>query len=806
MNNHPHLRTFASDASEAAFLLGGIGTGNVSLGARGELRDWEIFNHPGKGARLPRAFFSIYAQRGEEPGVARVLEARLTPPFSRSHGFSSEEVAGLPRLAHAVMAAEYPFVWHTFEDDRLPVEVALESFTPFVPLNPDDSGIPCAVLTYTLRNPGTQTVRASIVGSLPNMAGYAGHPPDGNPNTSGSEHQINELREEPPATGLFFSSSAYGESDLRRVSMCLLTSSEGLTAKPEWFSGGWFDGLRDFWDDFSADGLLECASDSGAYGNAFHQVPFKTGSIGNQVTLAAGESRQLRFVLTWHVPNRVKRWGGDVDYTDTTQQTIRNRYAVRFGDAWEVGTYLVSNLEPLERQSRDFHGAFFGSTVPYPLLEAASANITVIRSTTCLWLEDGTFAGWEGCSDGAGCCFGSCTHVWNYAQTLAFLFPSLERTMRRVEFLEETDDSGKMTFRANAVFDQDPWDFGEPAADGQMGSVIRVYREWMLSGDRAFLTEMWPAVKRSLEFAFEYWDTDADLVFDGKQHNTYDIEFFGPNPLTAVLFLAALHAGASLAAAVGDREAHARYQDALSAGALRADELLWNGEYYQQRIDNVDAHKYQYGSGCLSDQLLGQLLAHVTGMGYLLPADHVRAAVQSIYRHNFKTDFTEHDNTQRTYVLNDEHGLLLCTWPRGGRPRFPFVYSEEVWTGIEYHVAAHLIYEGFVEEGLELVRAVRDRHDGYRRNPWNEVECGHHYARSLSSWALLTAYTGFVADLPAKRIRFAPRTTEIPFSTFWSTGTAWGTYSRDRDSSGGGVNEELTVLYGDAELTITPAG
>lgn len=798
MDRTPHIRTFNSDADQAAFLLGGIGTGNVSLGARGELRDWEIFNHPGKGTRLPHAFFSVFAQAEGEPPVARVLEARLQPPFSRGHGFDSTEAGGLPRLESATMAAEYPFVWHTFSDGRLPVEVTLESFTPFVPLNPHDSGIPCAVLTYTVRNPQTVSVDATIVGSLPNIAGYSGQGCGGSPVFPGAAAQLNELRRDSQAAGLFFWSEAYGDRDLRSASMSLICSEEGMTAKPEWFAGGWYDAITDFWDDFSSDGVLEPAAASDAYGNRMNYDRFKTGSIGNRVHIAPGEERELRFILTWHVPNRVKRWNGDVDYEDTGQPTVRNHYATRFADAWEVGTYVLAELDRLERQSRAFHSAFFSSTIPYTILESASANITVLRSTTCFWLEDGTFAGWEGCNDTSGCCFGTCTHVWNYAQTAAFLFPSLERSMRRVEFLKETDASGKMAFRANAVFDQPTWEFGEPAADGQMGAVIRTYREWVLSGDREFLNEVWPAVKRALEFAYSYWDTDNDGVLDGKQHNTYDIEFFGPNPMTAVLFLAALRAGAELASVMGEHDLEDRYRRTYEAGSRRADEILWNGQYYQQRIEDVDEHKYQYGDGCLSDQLFGQFLAHVTGLGYLLPVDHVRTAVESIYRHNYRTDFTEHHNPQRAYVLNDERGLLLCTWPRGGRPRFPFVYSHEVWTGIEYHVAAHLIYEGFVDEGLELVATVRERHDGYRRNPWNEVECGHHYVRSMASWALLTAYTGFTADVPNGIVRFAPRTDCVPFQTFWSTGTAWGTFTRDRDAATGEVTEALQVLFGDA--------
>jgi len=184
------------------------------------------------------------------------------------------------------------------------------------------------------------------------------------------------------------------------------------------------------------------------------------------------------------------------------------------------------------------------------------------------------------------------------------------------------------------------------------------------------------------------------------------------------------------------------------------------------------------------------------GLGHLLPPSHVRKAIRSVYRHNFKAGFHDHDNTQRTYALNDEAGLLLCTWPNGGRPAYPFVYSHEVWTGVEYQVASHLILEGLLDEGLTIVKAVRDRHDGVRRNPWNEVECGHHYARSLSSWGLLLALSGFTCDAPGRRIEFSPRMNADGFSSFWSTGTAWGTYTQTLDRDTGRSKWSIDIIHG----------
>jgi hypothetical protein len=383
--------------------------------------------------------------------------------------------------------------------------------------------------------------------------------------------------------------------------------------------------------------------------------------------------------------------------------------------------------------------------------------------------------------------------VWNYAQTAAFLFPELERSMRTVEFALETNEEGWMQFRSNRLFGGKPWNF-LPAVDGQLGSIIRLYREWKFSGDDAFLAELWPNAAHALEFAFTHWDTDGDLVLDGRQHNTYDIEFYGPNPLSGSLFYAALRAGVEMAEHLGETERAERFRDAAIVGAEKLDELLWNGEYYIQLLDDVDFEPNQHGIGCLSDQLLGQLVAHVTGLGYVLPPDHVKQAIASVHRYNFRQNLRGQRNFLRTYALEDEGGLLLCSWPHGGRPRRPFFFSDEVWTGIEYQVAAHLIYEGLVDEGLEIVRAVRARHDGRKRSPWNEAECGNHYARSLSSWALLLAYSGFRYDATRQSIAFAP-VVDSDFRCFFSTGSGWGVFSMDS----GGIRIEL--LHGTLALS-----
>jgi uncharacterized protein (DUF608 family) len=605
----------------------------------------------------------------------------------------------------------------------------------------------------------------------------------------------NEFRRQDGLTGLFYTSPDVPADSVYAGSMAFTTTGENVTYKTQWLDNAWWDGAHDFWDDFTADGRLEPNPDYGKLNIPIGKGMIKTGSLGSTATLAAGEEKTFQFVISWYFPNRIKRWEGNVCCPDMdTAPKTRNYYATKFADAWDAGRYLSTNLPRLEADSRTFHQSLFNSTLPAHVIDALAANITVLRSPTCFRLENGSFCGWEGCFDAGGCCHGTCTHVWNYTQTVAFLFPDLERSMRRTEFGLETDAKGDMAFRSEQVFGRERWKH-YPAADGQNGTIIRFYRDWKLSGDNGFLKELWPHVRDAINFAFDYWDSDKDCVLDSQQHNTYDIEFYGPNSLSNSMFFGALLAGIEMAKHMGDQASLAKWQDAFAKGSALMDKLLWGGEYYIQQIPDVNAYRYQYGIGCLSDQLLGQFLAHIAGLGYVLPKEHVKKAMKAIFKYNFRSDLSKHVNVQRVYALNDEAGLLLATWPKGGRPRLPMVYSDEVWTGIEYQVAAGLIYEGLVDEGLSVVKAVRDRHDGYRRNPWSEFECGHHYARSMASWGLLPALSGFRYDMVKGEMSFAPAINADDFRCFWSTGKAWGVYTRKKDKKGK-VKQDVQVLYG----------
>ncbi|MDR0399939.1 MAG: hypothetical protein LBH51_03250 [Treponema sp.] len=782
-------RRYANDAVFAAFPLGGIGTGAISLGSRGDLRDFEIFNHPDKGNKLPFSFFAIRAELGPRIDV-RVLEARMPPDFNQPRGYHPSRMAGMPRFKRSVLSAAYPLARLEFEDDTFPLEVSLEAFNPCIPLRADDSGIPAILFRYRVRNPGREGAKVAVAATMPNISAYRGF--DCFDNYLVQPGCRNTLRTGEEVRGIFMDGDSLPKTHLRYADNAILTRERPISAKTEWRRTGWWDGLYDFWDDFRDSGILHPGA-QGRQDNRIAPAGAVVGSLAVHKELPPGGEADFEFALSWYVPNRVKGWPPYED--DEAEPLIRNHYALRFADSWEAGRFLLANLDELEGSSRAFSDAVYDSTVPEPVIDAVMSNITALRSTTCFRIEDGTFLAWEGSHEHAGSCMGTCTHVWNYAQTAAYLFPELERTARRNEFLRETDGTGKMAFRTNRIFGRPEFDM-LAAADGQLGTIVRAYREWSLGAGKDFLAELWPRIKAAFAYTRTEWDPDGDELLEGRQHNTYDIEFYGVNPLTGVLYLAALEAMERMARAMGEEDSAASYRERRERSAKLLDERTYNGEYYIQLEGrpglppgenpegNPDDHPYQFGRGCLSDQLFGQTLAYMAGLGRLLPEAHTKSAARSVFTHNFKTGPQRGPCLQRLYVADDEAGLVLASWPRGGKPKLPFVYADEVWTGVEYQTATLLICEGFIDEALAIVENLRSRQDGYRRNPWNEAECGFHYARSLASWGLLPALTGERRDPLSGAFSFEPRVNKDDFRCFFSDGSRWGILRQRRDGDG----------------------
>ena len=784
---HPieYPRRFSGPAlSMISFPLGGVGSGSIGLGGRGQLRDWEIFNRPDRGYTPDYAFASIWAKPATGSGIARVLESRIEPPYEGQDGLGSVNAPGLARLQAATFTGEFPLARVEFRDAHLPVHVTLEAGTPFIPLDADNSGLPVAVLRYRIRNPSPTAVEVAVAFSLDNPVRPSGRQVP----KAEYEGRQNELVQGDRLTGLRMTNPGLADKhDLHgSFAVAVLNAADAhVTTLRGWPASRWWDSPLLFWDDFSADGEL------GPEAKKIGSV----GALSVKRKLGPREEAECSFLLAWHFPNRTPErcgWQAPEGYEKTV---IGNWYTTRFTDAWAAAEYAAANLASLEQRTNRFAKAIRESTLPAQVKDAATANLSTLVSPTCFRTADGEFHGFEGVDEHLGCCHGNCTHVWNYETATAHLFPSLSQSLRRHAFGFSMDDRGAMYFRQSLPDGISRAGFA--AADGQMGQIMKVYLDWQLSGDDAFLKTFWPKAKKALEFSWTEgsWDADRDGVMEGVQHNTYDVEFYGPNPLCGIYYLGALRAAEEMAKAVGENESAEEYRRLFRNGSKWIDQNLFNGEFYVQHIrgysaqeiakglrsgmgaDDPEHPEYQVGSGCLVDQLLGQYLAGVCGLGSLVSPANIRKAMDSIYRYNHKPTLTDHNCVERTYALNDEAGMVVCDYGRGERPTIPFPYYAEVWTGLEHATAALLIYTGMAERGLECVADARRRYDGIRRNPWNEAECGYHYARAMASWSSVLAVSGFRYSGNAKHVSAVPRIKASNFRSFWSSGTGWGVFT-----------------------------
>lgn len=796
---------------EISFPLGGIGTGSIGLSGAGRLIDWEILNRPAKGITNGLSHFAV---RAEQDG--RVLDARiLNGPYlgnrtgdfpadtSRNFGFGArrDSLAGMPHFPANTFEGRFPVAQLTFDSPTFPGAVGLTAFNPFIPLNDRDSSIPVAMFEIAFTNPTDAPITYTAVG----VVGHGLQPPT-------KATRVNRKG----VTGVKVITDEPDTSAPHYAEIVLATDSPVTSRQTHLYRGHWFDALEVYWKELNQPGAFT-DRDYGTADVAGGMGRNRDSSlVAGHVIVAPGETKSVRFAITWYAPNFRKYWITPVWHFRNPSPASgqwKNWYATEWTGAETIAKEVFDRWSVLRDETFAFRDAVYGSTIPLSILDAAGANLSILKSPTTVRLEDGTFYGWEGCHPAAGSCEGSCTHVWNYQQALPHLFPAIERTLRETEFTYNMLPSGGLTFRQKLPLGSG-FDIIGPCADGHFGAIIKTYRDWKLSGDTEWLRRYWPKVKRALEYAWspdnpDRWDPDQTGILSGRQHHTLDMELFGPNSWLGSMYVAALLAASEMARTVGESEFADKTAQMGAAGARYIDTELYNGRWFFQKIDLEDKSllapfdtgrnagvladpfldvywsdefgeiKYQMGEGCISDQILGQWHAEVAGLGQFLTPDKVRAALASVFRENFRETLADHFNPCRNYAYEDEGGLLLASYPGGVRqPMVAAPYAEEVWTGIEYMAASHMIMNGLVEEGLAIVRAARDRHDGSRRNPWNDIECGSYYARSMSAWQLVNAISGLSADFVAGELRFDPKV-EGDCRLFWSAGTAFGTLTRN---------------------------
>lgn len=774
-----------------AFPLGGIGAGMLCLEGTGALSHVSLWNKPD--VNYEPAVFAALCMKGTAGNRAIVLEGQV--PSHKifrvpggGNGLAGKNY-GLPRFGRCSFSARFPFGIVRLSDDSFPLTAELTGWSPFLPGNADDSSLPVAALEYAVCNPTGKAVEAVFSFHVPaRMAG---------PQESPGEGVVTHV-----PGGFVVEHRPADSDDAAHGWLGVAADRPEAEVYSRWFRGGWFDPLTMLWK------RIESGETAGA-------EPYTEGgnspgsSIFVPLKLAPGESQTVKVLLSWYAPNSgLNTVKPDEELpcdcacgcgcASEEGKYYKPWYAVKFPDISSVMRHWSREYSALREASKTFTDCFYASTLPPEVVEAVAANLAILKSPTVLREPGGRLWGWEGCCDSVGCCAGSCTHVWNYAQALPHLFPDLERSLRDVEFNYSQDERGHQNFRAALPFRDYVHKF-HAAADGQLGGIMKVWREWRVCGDIQWLKLLWPGVRKSLEYCIETWDPEGRGVLTEPHHNTYDIEFWGPDGMCSSFYLGALLAASAMAVAL--EEDGSRYSELAAKGRKYLEEKLFNGEYFIQEVRRTqrkktdtagveapetfspearalfeaEGPKYQYGAGCLSDGVLGAWMARVCGIGAdLLDADMVKSHLVSIYKYNLKKDLSRHANPQRPgYALGREGGLLLCTWPRGGKPSLPFVYSDEVWTGIEYQAASHMIMAGLVEEGLEVVRACRGRYDGRVRNPFDEYECGHWYARAMASWALLRALSGAYYDAVERRMTLKPRI-KGDFQCFIATASGYG--------------------------------
>ena len=796
------MKTYTgSKTKEISFPLGGIGTGCIGLGGNGRLKDWEIFNRPAKGSMNGFSHFAVKVSKGNNLVDARILNGDLNDTSFvgqyekktySGYGFgpSSFTMAGFPHFQDCTFQGEFPLAKLTFADPHFPGKVVLNAFNPLIPLNDKDSSIPAAFFEIIFQNPTNEELNYTASFTVQN------------PFMQSVNHAVGKK-------GILMEQTKYQPEETGYGQLCVMTDASNTQLQQYWYRGRWFDGLETYWRNFT-----ECE----ALPERNYQQPGSQDhcSLCAMLTIPPGDSKSCRFVLSWNIPNNYNYWNPEI--INGKDVTWKNYYAVLFPDAVSSAAYSLSEYNRLLKQTKAFHEALFSSTLPPQVLDAASANLSTLKGPSVLRLTDGTFYGWEGVHEEQGSCEGTTTHVWNYAYALPFLFPALERTIRDSDFQYNKDENGRMQFRMNLPLGRERFT-RRACVDGQMGGIIKTYREWKLCGDDQWLRNLWPSVKQSLEYAWsekneDAWDRNHDGILEGRQHHTLDMELFGPSSWLQGFYLAALAAAAEMAEYLKDPGAK-EYRSLFQQGKQWTDKHLFNGSYYMQQIDLSDKNilerfgeeaiqsywneeakeiKYQIGEGCEIDQVLAQWHANLCGLGEIFDAKQLKKALHSLYQNNYKFSMREYYNPCRLFCINDESGTVICDYPIGSKkPAIPVPYCQETMHGFEYALAGLMISEGMIEEGLTIISAVRDRYQGDNRNPWNEIECGSNYARSMASWAFLPIFSGFHFDMVKKEIGFAP---VLPgdFQCLWSVDSAWGTISINKEGA------KLTLLGGQLTL------
>jgi non-lysosomal glucosylceramidase len=785
--NRGNATTYLKTKNELAYIgmpVGGIGCGCVYAGGDGRLWLWDIFNQNQTGVvykEVPWNDFPVgKTTRILTPwdGANYVSPVKDIRPLDQGFAFKFE-INGetvIKRLQsedwdEIAFEATYPMATVHYTDNRLPVNLSAKIYSPFIPLDEDNSGLPATIYSFQITNNTDKEVKVTVTGWLENKC-----------------------------------SLYYEKSDQFNRSNSAVQVGENWMVKEIGHDKNWADHNMELAPDFGELGVLslnpatKVNTNAGLTDNTLfteenrEQTDQKydeklAGSVSNRITINAGQSGEMHYAFCWYFPN--------LSFSQIKNEN-RRYYVNKFKSVVDVAGFISQNFKNLSSLTQLWCDTWYGqSTLPHWLLERTIANASTLATTTSHRFSSGRFYGWEG----VGSCEGTCTHVYQYAQAMGRLFPALERDIReRVDLGIAFHEDGHIGFRAEG--DQNP------AIDGQAGRVLGIYREHQISIDNSFLTRNWDKTKKAVQYIINQ-DKDGDGMLDTPIENTLDAKWPGEISWLVGLCLAAVKAGQLMAEEMNDMQFATACKKFVTKGKANMATELFNGEYFIHKPD-PKIGKTVLGSynTCHIDQVYGQSWAFQVGIKErIIDKDKTLSALKALWKYNFTTDVGPYIKTHkggRAYALPGEGGIIMNTNPKndplpyGVKDAWQLGYFNECMSGFEHQLASHFMAEGMTDESLITVRTIHDRYHAAKRNPFNEVECSDHYARAMASYNTFITACGFEYHGPKKYMKFSPKLSKDNFKAAFTSAKGWGTYSQVMEK---GVQiHQVELKYGSLEL------
>ena len=757
--------------------VGGITTGTLYLGGDGRLWLWDIFNQNQEGIDPKEVLWDATGKKVKpRDGSAYIAppKAEVKRPLEQGFAFSitAANKTVIKTMDSAdwdeiIFEATYPMATIRYIDATLPVEIIADVYSPFIALDDKNSALPATIYSFRIKNKSDQPISVAVVGWLENKVLLS--------NIKPTELRINR--------SLALGTLAAGvECSLKEITAV-------HNAQPDYgtLAIAALQKNSSVHTDFS---ILVSDESFNAKNTSDTEKPASElllGSVSSFISIKPKGEAKADFVIAWHFTNLKLK---------PAIQGEGRYYSNWFSTAGDVVKYVQENFSMLSSSSRLWKETWYDSTLPWWFLERTFLNISTLATTTAHRFSSGRFYGWEG----VGCCPGTCTHVWQYAQAMGRIFPSIEKdTRQRVDLGLSLQPDGMIWYRGEMA--------KSPAIDGQAGTVLRIYREHQMSADDSFLKTNWEKIKLATQYIINQ-DRNKDGMEDTPLENTLDAVWDGEISWLVGLCIAAVKAGEQMAIEMNDTAFAQTCTTYVQEGKKNMEALLFNGEYFIHRPDAVKGRK-KLGSynTCHIDQVYGQSWAFQVGLNRVLDPQKTRLALRALWKYNFTPDVGPYIATHkggRPYALAGEGGMVMNTNPKKeARPygediTWQLGYFHECMSGFEHQVAAHMMAEGMTDEALVLTRMIHDRYHAAKRNPFNEIECSDHYARAMASYGTFITACGFEYHGPKGYMRFAPKMSADHFKAPFTSAEGWGTYEQQKANNG--LKASLWVKYGQLKL------